>query len=194
MDVVQVMAAVASVFVAFGVGLIAIAALGVALWQGIVVQKHHHVMVRPRLDFRYLVDLAEPRIGLVLENGGLGPAIIKSVTVSVDGKIVDATFDKVWPDALRLLGVTDPYGSGFAWTAFSPVGKAVLAGAREGLLMFNTNMLTSSKAQLFNDLIPRLEVVVEYEDAYGDPFSYTLKDNPEDMLGSLPDLLRAAGK
>jgi hypothetical protein len=194
LSAVQAIAAVVSAFVAFWVAMIALAALGVALWQGFVVWKHHRVMVRPILDFRYLIDLAEPRIGIVLESCGLGPAIVKSVTVSLDREEVEATFDRLWPEVLHLIGVADPYGSGFAWTAFSPIGKSMLVGCREGLLLLNTNRLTSSNARLFNDLIPRLEIAVHYEDGYGNKFSKTLKDSPENVFGTIIDQLRAAGK
>ncbi len=63
---------------------ISLSAFGVALWQGYVARKHNRLSVRPMLHFD--LGIKGNDYLLTMKNTGVGPAIIRSWSVSVDGK------------------------------------------------------------------------------------------------------------
>ena len=82
---------------------IALVALVVAIWQGVVMRRHNRLSVKPHLYFSIHSVSGEPA-GLRVTNGGLGPAIIKSFSLGVDNKWIDDTEKGGWVEASKLLG------------------------------------------------------------------------------------------
>jgi hypothetical protein len=78
---------------------IAVLALVVTVYQSVLTRKHNRQTVRPVLQLRCGFRLGEIA-GLHLANVGLGPAVIRSSAVSVDGRHL-GSFDKKTVDVLR---------------------------------------------------------------------------------------------
>jgi hypothetical protein len=58
--------------------LIALSALGLAIWQGMVQRLHNRLSVKPHLVFHRNVQNDSPQIAILLTNSGIGPAVIKN--------------------------------------------------------------------------------------------------------------------
>jgi hypothetical protein len=71
--------------------IISVGALIVSTLQYRVVRKHYRLSVRPHVNFTFILEggTAE-RNGIYLANLGLGPAIIKALSVEVGGKSYNA--------------------------------------------------------------------------------------------------------
>ncbi|MFE5046776.1 hypothetical protein ACFRAI_10525 [Streptomyces sp. NPDC056637] len=78
---------------------IALASLGVSVWQAHVTRQHNRHSVRPVLQLhRGIHDGA--RSGIKLVNVGLGPAVVVSTRVTIDGEFV-GRWDKASADRVR---------------------------------------------------------------------------------------------
>jgi len=81
-------------------GAIALSAMVVSVWQGLVTRKHARLSVKPWLEFTW-VDRNKPATGsLTLQNNGLGPAVVTGVSLAInDGPLYPLTIDtaeEIW--------------------------------------------------------------------------------------------------
>ncbi|OEK04189.1 hypothetical protein [Roseivirga misakiensis] len=81
----------------FAVVTIALCAVVVSLWQGRISQRqleiaveHNKLTVKPYLELIKSIDGSEGTLEIMLSNQGYGPAVIKNVKLSHEGKIYDA--------------------------------------------------------------------------------------------------------
>ncbi|ALS96886.1 hypothetical protein [Lacimicrobium alkaliphilum] len=89
-------------YIALGSAVIALAAFGVAIWQGHISRQHNILSVRPRfhIDKSYIEGLHYR-----LESQGLGPGVVREFAILVnEQEITDPTEDP-WPDIFKALGV-----------------------------------------------------------------------------------------
>lgn len=80
--------------------LIAISALGLTFWQGVVIRSHNRISVRPLVTISGAIN--QDGSGWKIGNSGLGPALVKWFEVTVEGKTV-----KDWKEFARELGMFD---------------------------------------------------------------------------------------
>jgi hypothetical protein len=78
---------------------IALASLGVSVWQAHVTRQHNRHSVRPVLQLHRGVHEGA-RSGIKLVNVGLGPAVVVSTRVTLDGEVV-GSWDKTSADVVR---------------------------------------------------------------------------------------------
>jgi len=89
----------AEVVVAICAVVIAVASFGVSVWQAYVTRQHNRHSVRPALQLHRGIHRGS-RSGIRLVNVGLGPAVIVSSSVSLDG-VVLGRWDKACADRVR---------------------------------------------------------------------------------------------
>ena len=63
--------------------LTALAALGTAIWQGVVAQRHQKLSVQPAITFHEGWSHENDFVGLIISNQGLGPAVMKPLLIFV---------------------------------------------------------------------------------------------------------------
>jgi hypothetical protein len=67
---------------------IAFAALFLSVWQAYQYRKHNELSVKPFLQLISEMAAGEPANGILINNAGFGPAIIKDFRIYVDGKLM----------------------------------------------------------------------------------------------------------
>jgi len=89
-------------------GIVALVALGLALWQFCVLRKHNRLSVRPYLTAGYNADPADTSldkgIGAIkveVINNGIGPAIINDCFIEIDGKKVPGSRELIFLNAIK---------------------------------------------------------------------------------------------
>jgi len=147
---------------------IAAVALAVAIWQVRVSLVHHRLSFKPllRLDFR---DSDRSAVALTLRNIGLGPGIIRRVTIYVDGAEVPGAEHPnptvLWRETFRASGIPLDVLN----TAMCPApGEAIGPHESTDLMCFPE---TSADAELSRRLvrsIGRLRVRIQYESMYAE--------------------------
>ena len=100
-------------FVSIGAFLVSCGALllsssqyDVATKQDAVVERHYRLSVKTHVNvIFYLEGRRDQKNGIYLANRGLGPAVIKAVSVEVGGKSYRASYKHPWRSALRDLNI-----------------------------------------------------------------------------------------
>jgi len=72
----------------FSTAVIALCAFVLTIWQGCVMRRHNRLSVRPYLTTWLHSDTAKHIYAIALLNNGLGPALIKSFRLEVDGRVM----------------------------------------------------------------------------------------------------------
>jgi hypothetical protein len=149
---------------------IALAALGVAVWEGCENRKHNRLSVRPYGCF-YVgrpSDFHEPP-GLTFKNNGAGPAIITRCEVLVDGVPIEGIGLARWTHALELVGLGK-----VSWLYYSypDPGTSLAAGESLALVRFDEpGSVSEDRMAALARALQRLEASINYESIYRERFS-----------------------
>ncbi len=154
-------------YIACCAALIAIAALYVAIEQARLTRKHNRLSVRPYLAM-YRKEFKNHPIEYVLENRGLGPAIVKKFSVLVDDHKVDAANTNVVLRALELLSLSGDGIGGHLLVETDSLG----ANQSITILQFAKSKDNPELYRALMDKMPRLKFRIEYQSMYGDDFAY----------------------
>jgi hypothetical protein len=147
---------------------IAVAAIGLAAWEGIENRRHNRLSVQPRLDAA--IDAGRDNRGeyvrMAVESTGLGPAVIQAFRIYFDGVVQDAD------------GTLSPSRWQKAIDAFSGEGAQINARAFGGGHYFPTGReyvlfearrppAPSEDAEGFSGLLDHLAIQICYCSVYG---------------------------
>ena len=86
---------------------IALSALGFAIWQGYIARRHNKLSVRPHLTFTSMLLDKEPHLTVNIKNNGLGTAIITDYKVILDGVTQDDNGKSYVFETCRKLKIPD---------------------------------------------------------------------------------------
>ena len=145
--------------------------------------QHSKLSVKPHLCT--WVDETPNRYTAVLRNNGLGPAIIKSWEVRLDGQTVrgigTAPLQAAFRKLLAKYNPEDQYG--FLGPNF------MLADKQEQPLLdlhFNKDKKPSSE-EMWHQMFPRVAVIIDYESIYGDSFTLNTLDELKNQGIEIPE-------
>jgi hypothetical protein len=141
---------------------VALAAVAVTIWQGMLTRKHNRLSVLPRLR----IDFDHPTGGEVvvtLMNTGLGPAVINSYEVRVDGAPSPVS------GMLRLGHAVIGLGLVESFYAYAPAPSDVFAaGEKRTLLSFRPAKDNDQERDRIHTALARVTLDFAYESMYGD--------------------------
>lgn len=147
---------------AWASGLIALAALFVAVWQGYLSRQHNRLSLRPHLTFLHKLSDDNPRFFLELQNNGVGPAEIKDFRIYLDNKHDDHFEAPSWLTHLDSIGL-----KGKACGASYDPGEFLAAGKSLQILRYESRDDSTSTIQI-RKALQRLRIEVTYRSVYGD--------------------------
>lgn len=130
---------------------------------GVYSHRQDRLAVRPRILIDANYDSRLGGVGLILRNAGEGPAVIRSMTVVVDGVKVGVDRDLRWPAVTRLLGTN--FVPVTTW--FEP-GEFVSKGQRAPLFVLSPPPQNEDSTLLFREQAKRLGILVCYCSVFGD--------------------------
>jgi hypothetical protein len=155
-------------YIALSAAVIALASLYTSVRQTQLTREHNKLSVRPLLMI-YRKQFENHPVEYVLENRGLGPAIISKFSVMVDDREVKSANDNVLLCALDILGLSrNDVGGHLPGEEMS-----LVAGQAVSLLKFGRSMEDSTLYKSLMDKLPRLKFEITYQSMYDDEFSYT---------------------
>lgn len=141
---------------------VAFAAVAVMVWSACIERAHNRLSVTPRLSFSICYELPGLRAGVYLENKGIGPALIESVEVWVDGtkRPIDSPVD--WSRICQSVGLK------VDWLIFSmfDLCDAIQVGERFPLITSDRDILRDDQLGHLAAAIKRLDIRVEYRSMY----------------------------
>ncbi|TNE81241.1 MAG: hypothetical protein EP334_02535 [Gammaproteobacteria bacterium] len=155
---------------------IALCALIYSIGQGKQLQKHNRLSFRPHLTTWTHNEHRQGRYAVDLLNNGLGPALIKTFTIKVDGKKISGNGTEPIDKALKIIFPNDKYDAHYSY-----MGENYSMGAKDKcrvvIVQFFGEQLPSSDYVEHN--LNRAELEVEYESFYGDKFFFsTAEEKP----------------
>lgn len=157
----------------YGTLLVALAAIGLTVWEGLENRRHNRLSVQPRLA----ASIQAGRSGegeyvrLAVENNGLGPAVISSFRVFLDGRVVDdgsSPSNRPWGPVIEAV----PEGTGIDAHSF---GAEYFFPAGDEAIVFEARRPPSDDPRsVLADLLPRIAVDICYCSIYGTHCDRTL--------------------
>ncbi|WP_234319439.1 hypothetical protein [Streptomyces sp. NRRL S-237] len=148
----------AETIVAICAVVIAVASLGVSVWQAHLARQHNRHSVRPVLQLHRGIHHGA-HSGIRLINVGPGPAVIVSSSVSVDGEAI-GSWDKACADRVRA-------GLPAHLNAVTFGGEEVIATEYSEYLLSLPHYDAHSHAPIERLLRHRLSITIDYESLYG---------------------------
>ena len=143
----------------------ALIAVGVALWQGIVIREHNRLSVRPEIAIRIVGPNATGhRVGIFVLNSGLGPARVTRIVFK------DRATEKEFEGDDGLMNFVLPLMESYGFAASAQVdtisvGRLIPANTTVELLW--TAELNPDKVKL-REMLARIDVGIDYESLYGE--------------------------
>lgn len=162
--------------------IIAIISLTFAIWQGREEIRHNHISVEPRINAYFSNDGRKNQWGIYAINNGMGTAFVNGVTVTVNGKHVDAIDNNFFVGAIQALGL---HAECFVISGPRPndsfkVGEEIfLVEARGSDKNCAEDLLRLKWASKDPE---QLDFVLDTESIYGDKFRYTYSHNRQVKL------------
>lgn len=150
----------------FAAIVVAVAAIGVSVWQGRDNRKHNMLSVKPKLQ---IVFRADPKSGaeIVVTNDGLGPATITDFKVLLDGELLDESPLQAIFQLVEKMGMdTIPFN-------LDPIhSMTIRAGNQLHILKIEKQdgVDLSSIISTLVDYVNRTDLEITYESMYGERF------------------------
>ncbi len=161
-----------------GAMLVALVALGAAIFEGRATRRHNRLSVRPLLR----IDYAET--GITLHNTGAGPAILNTFEVFVDGEEVECEIDDLpaiaAAETLEMEELLTPSDSGDGvFYAYMPdPGNSLMAQEKVGLLTFPALPQDGDdRFELWERLL-RITFRIRYASVYGEENTFPVSSSP----------------
>lgn len=138
-------------------------------------QKHNKLSFRP-----YLTSWTHKKsnvgfYAVELMNNGLGPALIESFSIKVDGKVIPGEKSEPIKKALKILFPKTDYEQKHAYFA-----KGYSMGAKERktivAIQFSKNNSPPPAPEIVKHAINRTDLIVNYKSFYEEPFTYSTED------------------
>jgi hypothetical protein len=155
--------------------IIAFCALGLTIYQACVVRRHNRLSVRPLLTtFTEQVSGADARITYSLMNNGLGPALIDSFEVNLDGAVVNLQATEQINEKLTRLLEQRPRD--FSVGHLNPGSTLRKDEIRQ---MFDVRFSAMSPAQFegLANRLNRIRLIVKYHSLYDKPYVLDTEKN-----------------
>ena len=146
--------------------LIACLALWYSRQQVKMHERHNRLMATPNLSGWKHTDSEQGTFLYTLENTGIGPAIIKEITLEVDGKLVEGEGSDLIEAAIDIIV---PYEQTRKIEMFVK-GEFISAGRRVEIYQASSPYL--SEEEIEERLTKRAKLLIQYESIFGDAFTF----------------------
>jgi hypothetical protein len=173
-----------ALFVSLGAFFVSSGALIISSLQYKAVTRHHRLSVKPHVNvIFYLEGALNQRNGIYIANPGLGPAIIKAVSVEMGGKSYSAVNKHTWRNVLHDLSI-EP--NCFKYRLLHPEG-ALKSGEEFELLTLthaNPPIVDGRHCQIELErllMAEGLKVRIQYESMYGEPHERIVESPVDDI-------------
>jgi hypothetical protein len=146
---------------------IALCALFFTVWQVTVIRRHNKLSVTPHLTTWYHSDDENNRYQIELLNNGIGPALIKSFLIQVDGQSINGEASEPIKKALKILFPQYCYES---FQSYIASGYMMSEKETRALVVIQFNGELLPKPEEVDHAIKRTRLIIEYESIYGNDY------------------------
>lgn len=144
---------------------IAVCALGLTVWQAAITRRHNRLSVTPHLTTWTQSEQVTGRYSVEILNNGIGPALIKSFSVQVDGQPIGGEGPEPIEKALKVLFPQYSFRSSQAYMARGYMMSAKEARSLVAVEFFGERF---PRQEEVDHAMKRTRLLIEYESIYGD--------------------------
>ena len=149
--------------------IIAICALALTIWQAYITRQHNKLSVAPYLTTWSTADGDNGDYLIEIVNNGVGPALIKTFQVFVDGAEIKGDTSELVEKATKILFSNYEYQSA---NSFLSNGYMMAEKNKHEVLSIKFIGQKKPSYQEYRQTIERARLLIEYESIYKDKFIY----------------------
>lgn len=131
-------------------------------------RKYNRLLVQPHLRTTRDTASGQEQWGIYLENVGLGPAIIKNITLSLDGKNYPIHTPENSKKALTLIGEKIDIDNCTVTGPSIRLETRVAKGEKLPIILIDLNRLSDVEKQEVKLVLQKIHIPLEYESLLGD--------------------------
>jgi hypothetical protein len=150
---------------------IALCALGVSIWQGFLTRQHQRKSVTPLISLSH-ISLNYESIEICIKNNGLGPAIILTYALSVNGKKTFINSEDDCYEFINKLNLGEVEAE-----IYIPTTGSYIAVGQQIILLSIKPLRGVMDYNDFRKLIFSCEPEIEYKSIFGEKFSTNLNED-----------------
>ncbi|MEZ9567202.1 hypothetical protein AB4226_18990 [Vibrio artabrorum] len=157
------------VIISVASSLIALCALCFTVWQGVLTRKHNRISYKPHLTSWSHKEFQQGVFALDVINNGLGPAVIKKFTISVDGEAIEGKGPALVESAVSKIFSDKRYTAHYEF-----MGASYVMGAKDRcrVVVIKFEGTAIPTAGEVEQAIERARLEIHYESFYGDSFYF----------------------
>lgn len=165
---------------------IALCALGLTVWQAHMARRHNILSVTPHLTTWRHSDRTHNVFSVELLNNGIGPALIRSFQVQVDGHVMGGEGYEPIEKALKIIFSQYQYSS---YQSFVSRGYAMSPKEARPLVTIQFSGEKLPQPEEIEHATKRVRILIEYSSMYGEPFVFdsSYMANPSLTAGAQPN-------
>lgn len=148
---------------------IALCALGLTIWQAHIARRHNMLSVAPHLTAWRHSDKTNNLFSVELLNNGIGPALIRSFQVQVDGHVIAGEGYEPIEKALKVIFSQYQYSS---YQSFVSNGYAMSPNEARPLVTVQFSGERLPQPEEIEHATKRIRILIEYSSMYGEPFVF----------------------
>ncbi len=157
--------------------IISIIALFYSIKQTKLNQLHNRLSVKPILDYSVLISTSYNRFSVIIENNGLGPAVISNFRLFIDNmSFFDLKEIHNIEDYGNLSIFLDYQENKLDWHHIS-TGNVINVGQKIEIVGFKYDKYSNENSTKFRNMVNRIKFEVKYSSIYEiDSYTLTFKD------------------
>jgi hypothetical protein len=169
------------IVIAVAATIVSVCALGTTLYQTYILQQQQHAAVWPRLNLfhSYVLEADKPFYRLSIRNVGIGPAIIRKVTIQYNNESFRDLAQMAQYIAKQHTS-TDSTAAGY--TDFSDLKPDMVIPQQEKTDLLQVNRQTYLPFLVKAVTDEQIKVTVQYESLYGQTWVITYPENKYQQL------------
>ena len=158
---------------------VALCALCTSIWQAVQSRKHNKLSFRPHLASWTHSRSNQGTFAVDLMNNGLGPALVKSFVIKVDGNRIPGNGTEPIGKALEALFPNNRYHAEFEF-----LGKDHAMPAQHKCRIVAVQFLDDDNpsADRIEETFDKADLEIEYESFYGEKFFFSTNDEKSDKV------------
>jgi hypothetical protein len=160
-------------------GVIALCALGISIWQGSQARKHNKLSFKPHLTTWTHRNVQKGFYAIELINNGLGPAIIESFVVNVDGKRISGDGTVPIEKALKIVFPNHSYESHHSYVA---KGYSMAAKERCTIVAVQFTGPQFPSSEFVEHALNRSDLEIAYKSFYEEVFNLSTQKEKSKKL------------
>ncbi|NKI16243.1 hypothetical protein HCU74_02300 [Spongiibacter sp. KMU-166] len=165
----------AQIATAFFSVLIALVALGLAIYEGHSNRKHNRLSLKPSLVMETSTTNIPPTINATIVNAGLGPAVIKNIQFFYHG--TELVGDIEYELKAAISNILENFLVESTLVSLMTSGYVFRASSENNLIRIKVLPHESTCIDNMKELLDIIDIRIEYQSFYGEPDAYDSRES-----------------